>query len=97
MNHELNELIENAEIVRFIKSRKIAWLGHMMRMDEKRTLKRVLQWKPIGRRIRGRPRKRWIEHVEEDIQRMGITCTSGCYYRFCTPGDGRRKRPKHVE
>ena len=27
---------------------------------------------PIGRRIRGRPRKRWIEDVEEDIQRMGI-------------------------
>jgi hypothetical protein len=26
----------------------------------------------MGRRIRGRPRKRWIEDVEEDIQRMGI-------------------------
>ena len=28
MNHELNELIGNADIVRFIKSRIIAWLGH---------------------------------------------------------------------
>jgi hypothetical protein len=27
--------------------------------------------KPISRRIRGRPRKGWIEDVEEDIQRMG--------------------------
>ena len=44
-----------------------------MWMDEKGTPKRVLEWKPIGRRIRGRPRKRWIEDVEEDIQRMGIT------------------------
>jgi hypothetical protein len=26
----------------------------------------------MGRRIRGRPRKRWIEDVEEDIQMMGI-------------------------
>jgi hypothetical protein len=68
MNHELNELIENTDIVRFIKSRRIAWLGHVMQMDEKRTPKRVLEWKPIGRRIRGRPRKRWIEDVEEDIQ-----------------------------
>jgi hypothetical protein len=41
-------------------------------MDEKRTSKRVLEWKPIGRRIRGRPRKRWIEDIEEDIQRMRI-------------------------
>jgi len=42
-----------------------AWLGHVMRMDEKRTPKRILEWKPIGRRIGGRPRKRWIEDVEE--------------------------------
>jgi hypothetical protein len=72
MNHELNELIENSDIVRFIKRRRKTWLGHVMRMDEKRTRKRVLEWKPIGRRIRGRPRKRWIEDFEEDIQRMGI-------------------------
>jgi hypothetical protein len=26
----------------------------------------------MGRRIRGRPRKIWIEDVEEDIQTMGI-------------------------
>jgi hypothetical protein len=43
-----------------------------MWMDEKRTPKRELEWNPIGRRIRGRPRKRWIEDVTEDVQRMGI-------------------------
>ena len=72
MNRELNELIENADIVRFIKCIRIAWLGHVMRMEEKRTPKRVLEWKPIGRRIRGRPKERWIEDFEEDIERMGI-------------------------
>jgi hypothetical protein len=45
MNHELSELTGNTDIVRFIKSRRIAWLGHVMRMDEKRTPKRVLGWK----------------------------------------------------
>jgi hypothetical protein len=58
MNYKLNELIENADIVRFIKSRRIAWLGQMMRMDDKRTPKRILEWKPIGTRTRGRPKKR---------------------------------------
>ena len=56
MNHKLIELIENAYIVKFIKSRRIAWLCHMIQMDEKRTPKGVLEWKPIGWRIRGRPR-----------------------------------------
>jgi len=53
------------DIVRFIKSRRITMLGHVMRMDDKRTPKRILEWKPIGTRIRGRPRKRWIADIEE--------------------------------
>jgi len=35
MNHELNDLIKNADIVRFVKSRKMAWLGHLMWMEKK--------------------------------------------------------------
>ena len=72
MNYELNELIRKADIVRFIKSIRIAWLGHVMRMDDKRTPKRILEWKSIGTRIRGRPRKSWIVDNEEDMQIMGI-------------------------
>jgi hypothetical protein len=72
MNYELNELIEDLGIVRFIKSRRIASLGHVMRMDGKITPKRVLEWKPIGMRIGGRPMKRRIINIEEDLQIMGI-------------------------
>jgi len=50
----------------------MTWLCHVMRMEGKRILKRVLEWKPTGRRNRGRPRKGWIEYIEEEIQIMGI-------------------------
>jgi hypothetical protein len=43
-----------------------------MRIDDKRTPKRILVWKPIGTRFRERPRKRWIVDIEEDMQIMGI-------------------------
>jgi hypothetical protein len=43
-----------------------------MGMDGRRIAKRVLGWKPTGRRIGGRPRKMWIEDIEEYIQSMGI-------------------------
>ena len=69
-NHELNELIGNADTVRFIKSRRMAWLGHVMRKNGGKMPRRILEWKPMGRRIRGKLRKRWIEDAEVDIQTM---------------------------
>jgi len=42
-----------------------------MRMDDRRTAKRILEWKPIGTRIRGRPRKIWVVDIE-DMQILGI-------------------------
>jgi hypothetical protein len=53
MNYELNELIKNAPIVKFIKSRRIAWLGHVMRMDDMRTPKRILEWNLWVRDLEG--------------------------------------------
>ena len=41
-NRELNELIGNADTVRFIKSRRMAWLGHVMRVDGERMPRRIL-------------------------------------------------------
>jgi len=35
-------------------------------MDGMRMPRIILEWKPMGRRIRGRPRKRWIEDDEDD-------------------------------
>jgi len=43
-----------------------------MRMNNKRIPKRILEWKHIGTKIRGKPRKRWIVDIEEDMQIMGV-------------------------
>jgi hypothetical protein len=34
-------------------------------MEEERIPKRVLEWKPMGRRNGGRPRKRWNVDIEK--------------------------------
>ena len=38
---------------------KQIWINHLERMDNSRHPKHALNYKPRGRRDRGRPRKRW--------------------------------------
>jgi hypothetical protein len=47
-NAELVQVINGADIVRFIKAQRIKWLGHIQRMDTSRIAKRILEWKLIG-------------------------------------------------
>ena len=58
-------------IVRVIKSRRMRWAGHVARMGERRGVYRVLVGKPEGKRPLGRPRRRWEDNIEMDIQGVG--------------------------
>ena len=42
---EIDKLIEGADIVRFIKAQRIKWLGHIQRMDQARSTRKLLDWK----------------------------------------------------
>ncbi|XP_022196882.1 craniofacial development protein 2-like [Nilaparvata lugens] len=46
--------------------------GHVERMDDSRSTKKVHRMNPGGRRLRGRPRMRWIDDVKNDLRQMGI-------------------------
>jgi hypothetical protein len=56
-NRELEEILGGKDIVRFVKSRRLARLGHVERMGEERMQRKLLHGKMEGRRRRGRPRK----------------------------------------
>jgi hypothetical protein len=55
-----------------IKSKRLEWLGHVARMEENRLVKRVFEEHPGGRRKTGRPRKRWLDNIEEDLRLMNL-------------------------
>ena len=54
---EIDNLIEGADIVRFIKAQRIKWLGHIQRMDQARPTGTLIDWKPMGTRPVGKPRQ----------------------------------------
>jgi len=59
-------------IVQWIKGQRISWLGHLERMEDDRMPKKILTQELEGTRRRGRPRKRWKEEAERDLQELGL-------------------------
>jgi len=71
-NKELEILIKKKNIVRFIKSQRLRWAAHVIRMDTTRIVKKVTEWEPRSSRPVGRPRLRWLDQVEEDLKKMKV-------------------------
>ena len=70
-SNELEELIGGEDIVRLIKSMRINWLGHVMRMVEDRMRKEILTQTINVQRRKGIPRRRWLQNVD-DLREMDI-------------------------
>jgi hypothetical protein len=60
MNRGLNGLIKNADTVRYVKSKRMAWLGHVMRMEGEIIPKSVLSG------------NQWVGEREEDQGKDGL-------------------------
>jgi hypothetical protein len=60
-------------IIKFIKSQRLRWAAHVMKMENTRTTRKIItEWTPYKTRPVGRPRLRWLDQVEEDPKRMKI-------------------------
>jgi hypothetical protein len=50
MNQEIYNKFKSPNIVTAIKVHRLEWLGHVVRMDDARTVKKLLEGKPGGGR-----------------------------------------------
>jgi hypothetical protein len=62
--------------VRIQRIRKWRWAGHLMRREDGRWSKKVLDWIPTGIRKRGHPKKRWEDAVN-DFMKTQVDCKAG--------------------
>jgi hypothetical protein len=70
-NEELRHKMKQEDIVKCIKSQRLRWAAHVMRMEKTRTRK-ITEWTTYKTIPGGRPRLRWMGQVE-DLKRMKIT------------------------
>jgi hypothetical protein len=70
-NKELNGLYSPPDLIRVMKSRRMRWAEHVVRMGEKRGTYRILIGIPEGRRPLGRPRRKLEDKIKMDLQDVG--------------------------
>ncbi|KAI5093658.1 hypothetical protein C0J45_16796, partial [Silurus meridionalis] len=67
--------VETAHVGRFgdkVREARLRWFGHVQRRDMGYIGRRMLRMEPPGRRKRGRPRRRFMDVVREDMQVVGV-------------------------
>jgi hypothetical protein len=71
-NDELHSLYSSPNIVRVIKSKRMTWAGHVVRMGKGRGVYRVSIGRPEGQIPLGRPKRRWEDNIKMDLREIGI-------------------------
>ena len=56
-----------------VKEARLRWYGHVLRRSEEEPIRSIMELNIEGNRGRGRPKKRWLDCVKEDLNENGLT------------------------
>lgn len=77
-----NRMNVDCNIIKHIEERRLVWYGHPRRASMQ--IRMVTDWSPMDRGKRGKPRRSWLNEVDETMEaRIGNT-----------DGDGKPGRKK---
>jgi hypothetical protein len=71
-NDEFHNLYSSPNIFRVIKARRMRWAGRITRVGKGRVVYSVSVGRPEGKRLLGRPRRRWEDNIEMDLREIGM-------------------------
>ena len=61
-----------------IKAVRLSWFGHIQRMPDSRTVKKIFNWSPLTARSKGRPKQRWEDYIIQDSRQLNIKNWTVC-------------------
>nr|XP_006821712.1 PREDICTED: uncharacterized protein LOC102806297 [Saccoglossus kowalevskii] len=75
-NDDLYRQTHSKDIIIEIKSRRLRWLGHVLRMPQDSIPETALCWTPQGQRNRGRPKTTWRRTITTELVQANLTWSS---------------------
>ena len=61
----VREMTKVIDIMYTVRKMKLSWAGHINRLKVNQWTSRVTTWKPYGKKIQGRPAKRWRDDLDK--------------------------------
>ena len=71
-NEVIRAQLKVAPVEEKLRENRLRWYGHTQRRDDNHICKAIQNWKLGGKSRRGRPLKRWIDCVKEDMKIKGV-------------------------
>jgi hypothetical protein len=65
-------------MINHIKALRLSWFGHVQRMLDSRTVKKIFNWTPLTARSKGRPKQRWEDNIIQGIRQINIKNWTVC-------------------
>jgi hypothetical protein len=72
-NEYIRGSLKVAPVTEKMRSKGLAWYGHVIRRDESHITKREMSMNVDGHPSRGPPKKRWMDCVKDDIRMKGVS------------------------
>lgn len=61
------------DVSKKVQERRLQWYRHVMRREEEYVGRRVMNMEVDGTRGRGRPKRRWLDCIRDDLREKGLT------------------------
>lgn len=72
-NEDIRDRLGVSSVEEAVRESRLRWFGQVQRMQDDRLPKKILAAEVLGRRGRGRPRRRFIDSVKVDLEIRGFT------------------------
>lgn len=79
-------------IIQDVNVKQLTWYGHVQRMPASRLPKQILEWQPMGRRKRGRPKIEWQKTIHKAMSEKNLTADDWEDRRRWRLGVGQRRK-----
>ena len=71
-NEHIRSTVKVKQLGMKMREGRLRWYGHVMRRDQEYVGRKMMEMELLGKRRRGRPKRRFLDAVKEDMREVGV-------------------------